>query len=422
MVRRRPSVGPQRSGRPVRWAALTAAALITALVVAGLFAACWDRGGGARRAVRRSRPATVSDPAGASRAPRTIATPAPPATSGQPAPTAPVAAAAPGQAGLAAPPVPGDAAAPGIILDPGIDRPDAFVLRTPQGYYLYSSEMFLAPLMVSFSRQLGRWPAPHAAMTVTAPWAMPLITWAPDVRFLDGRYVVYFDSLARPTLRLFGRAANGQCLGTAVSDSPEGPFVPSPGPLVCQFDHDGSIDARTFVDPAGQLWLIWKSDDNADFPDPAAVTHVYSQRLSPDGLALTGPRSELLAADRPWQHRIIESPDLVYTGGIYWLFYSGGWYNQPYYAIGLARCPGPSGPCQEASDSPWLASNSQGQGPGEESLFQDGHGDWWMTYAPWAFEVGSGQGRPVALVRVAFGPSGPYPAETRLPGSARTWN
>ncbi len=301
--------------------------------------------------------------------------------------------------------VPADPEAPALVTEPDQNQPDAFVLASNSGYYLYSSQFSIStpPIAVSYSEELGRWPAPRPALQLDPPWASTGFTWAPDVRSIEGRYVLYFDALASPNYA----GADGQCLGVATSLEPLGPFVALPSPLLCQPALRGAIDPRTFVDAAGGLWLLWKSDENSAFQSPTDVTHLFSQRLTSDGLSLVGPQFELLSADEPWQHRIIESPDLVQADGNYWLFYSGGWFNQPYYAIGLARCSGPAGPCTDLSPEPWLASNTQGQGPGEESLFVDRAGQTWMVYSPTATDPNGDSVRPVALVRIGLTPTGP---------------
>ena len=315
---------------------------------------------------------------------------------------------------------PANPGAPALIPEPDQNQPDAFVFASKSGYFLYSSQtsMFTPPIVVSYSKVLGRWPSPRPAMALDPSWATPGFTWAPDVSRIDGRYVLYFDALANPSYP----GAQGQCLGAATATKAVGPFVPTPSPLVCQPAFGGAIDPRTFVGPAGGHWLLWKSDENSDFQGPTDVTHLFSQRLSRNGLSVVGPQFELLSADEVWQHRIVEAPDLVEVDGTYWLFYSGGWFNKPYYAIGLARCPGPAGPCTDLSPTPWLASNTQGRGPGEESLFVDREGGTWMAYSPTAL-LSEASVRPVALVRVALTPAGPELLAPTLPrtevGAAR---
>jgi len=306
---------------------------------------------------------------------------------------------------------------PGLVITPNANRPDPFVLPTARGYYLYSSQTGFGtpPISVSFSRDLRTWPRPHAALRRLPPWAVDGFTWAPDVRYVDGRFVMYFDAWAVKSMffdpDLHSLASHAQCIGTATSRHPGGPFRAQQVPLICMFDHHGAIDPRTFVTPRGVLWLDWKSDDNANFPTDSAVTHLFAQRLSRNGLRLVGHRYQLMRADRAWEGRIVEAPDMVYARGRYWLFFSGNWFNQPVYSVGVARCRGPHGPCVDYV-RPFLASDRIGDGPGEQSLFEDAAGRWWMVYSAWFDGYRGRQYRPIALSEVAFGPRGPYLASS----------
>jgi hypothetical protein len=74
----------------------------------------------------------------------------------------------------------------------------------------------------------------------------------------------------------------------------------------------------------------------------------------------------------------------------------------------VARCAGPAGPCIDTTPVPLLASNAQGQGPGEESVFTDASGAW-LLYTPFRSTLPlPGPPRPVAMARLGFGPGGPY--------------
>jgi arabinan endo-1,5-alpha-L-arabinosidase len=290
--------------------------------------------------------------------------------------------------------------------------PDPFVLTTAGGYYLFSSQTGFRtpPVSVSFSTDPFHWPASHSALSKLPPWAVSGFTWAPDVRRIDGRYVLYFDAWAKPSMFyepwLKSLATHAQCIGTAVARHPAGPFRAEPAPLVCMFDHHGAIDPRTFRAPGGELFLDWKSDDNANFETATSVTHLFAERLSRNGLGLVGEQFQLMQADRPWENRIVEAPDMVYAHKAYWLFFSGNWFNQPGYAIGVARCARPTGPCVDRP-APLLASTPQGQGPGEESLFEVA-GHWWMVYSAWFDGYRGRHYRPVAVTRIAFGRLGPH--------------
>ncbi len=290
---------------------------------------------------------------------------------------------------------------PSVVITPGANAPDPFVIEVGGMYYMFSSQV--APLgpsvPLTFSTSLTSWnTTPVEAMPILPAWSAPGFTWSPDVRALDGHYVMWFSAAVA--------GGEHKCIGVATASSVTGPYVSSsPHPLVCQFGELGSIDPRTFVDPEGRLWLLWKSDDNADL---TASTHttIYAEQLSSDGAQLVGNPVALMSADVPWEGRIVESPDMVYAAGRYWLFFSGNWYNQPAYAIGVAECLGPTGPCEPTSPGPWLASNAEGSGPGEESLFLDGS-QWWMLYSPISVDYQSLTPRPAALARLSFGPNGP---------------
>ena len=298
------------------------------------------------------------------------------------------------------------AAAPGQMIVTGRDAPDPFLLTTGGKYYLYTSEGNQAGnfVPVQSGTTLGQLGPLRDAMPTLPGWAVPGFTWAPDVHRFDNYYVMYFTSIVATT------DPPDECIGIAVAASPTGPFLPEQQPFVCQLDQRGSIDPRTFTDADGTTYLIWKSDDNADVTG-TELTNVYAQPLSAGGLALLGQPTRIFGPDEPWQGRIVEAPDLVEVGGVYWLFYSGGWFNQPAYAIGVARCTGPLGPCADTSPVPWLGSNVQGQGPGEPSVFLDSAGAW-LLYTPWRSLVPSftTPPRPVAMLRLGFGPDGPYVA------------
>ena len=99
---------------------------------------------------------------------------------------------------------------------------------------------------------------------------------------------------------------------------------------------------------------------------------------------------------------------MVEAWGTYWLFFSGNWFNQPAYGIGVAACQSPFGPCTDPNPAPLLGSNLQGEGPGEASLFQEG-GTVSLLYNPFkGNDPGPAIPRPVDMTRLGFTPQGPY--------------
>ena len=254
-----------------------------------------------------------------------------------------------------------DMSSPGVLI---VDRnlPDPVVVEQRGRYYLYSSQTgFDTPpvsLTMSDGPTLLRWEKTSTALGRVPSWAETGFTWAPDVRLIDGRYVMYFDAWAEKSIYFradeSGFAQRAQCIGVATAGGPAGPFAPAAGPpLVCQFNHHGAIDPRTFVAPDGHLYLDWKSDDNADPGSPP--THLWAQELSKNGERFIGARHLLMSGSRHvWDGGLIEAPDMVYAVHTYWLFYSGSWFNGPGYSIGVAKCAGPEGPCMPSSARPWL--------------------------------------------------------------------
>ena len=308
-------------------------------------------------------------------------------------------------------PKPADERRPARILFEGEDVPNAFVLIDEGVRYLYASQGIIEKknLPVRISRDGGQtWRRPIDTMPVLADWVEKGNTWAPDVRRIDDHYVMWY------TARLAGQPTATQCIGVAVSDSPTGPFLPESEPRICQLDRRGSIDPRTFMDDTGQLWMHWKSDDNAD-TEGTTLTGIYAQRLDPDGITLTGEPKEILTVTQEWEGRIIEAPQMVRgNGDDLWLFYSGNWFNQPAYGLGAATCQTPEGPCKKPFDTAWMPANDQGEGPGEASFFTDEQGWLWMVYSPWEVRYRTPTPRPVALTRVAFDQRGPYLADGGL--------
>ncbi len=317
-------------------------------------------------------------------------------------------------------PPPAPAYAQGTIVPPyNAAIPDPAVLVGSHLDYLYTSAAGLSPpnIPVRAFRDVEHLGPAVDALPTLPPWTHGG-TWAPDVRYADGRYVMWFSAPDVHNVLATGSAS--KCIGVAVADTPLGPFLPGASPVIC--GPAGSIDPRTFVAPDGQLWLYWKADTNAAWgpaqnPDAPAnmPTTLWAQRLAPDDITLIGQPQEILVATQLWEHKLIEAPDMVDHDGRYYLFFSTNPSYQDSDGIAVAFCPGPAGPCTEPYGGPLLGSNTLGLGPGEESLFtQDGAT--WLLFSP----TGTGFFRQMAVARVAFGSRGPYIAAFagRVPGIA----
>lgn len=266
------------------------------------------------------------------------------------------------------------------------DFADPFVLHVPGAYYGYATNAGGGTIQAVASEDLEEWWWLGDALPELPSWASPNATWAPSVLVRGTTVVAYYTAR---------HAASGhQCLSVAVAGSPAGPFTDdSDGPLVCQADHRGSIDPSPVLDADGHPWLVWKAESPAE---------IWSQRLTDDGLALTGEPSRLLVVDQPWEGTVVEGPSMVEADGAYQLFYSGNNWNSGDYAVGWATCDTPAGPCRKGA-GPVLSTGGGLAGPGGQELFRDEDGRLRMAYHAWLEgEVGYPNRRLLQLATVRF--------------------
>ena len=311
-----------------------------------------------------------------------------------------------GAFGSADPPPAAPAGAPAGLVVSTYDLPSPYVLVDGSSTYLYTGGIGVDDtphVPVRPFSSLSHLPARSEAMPALPRWSWGWI-WTVDVVKAATGYAMWFTTQDPAVLNPGGVA--DQCIGNATSSSPTGPFTPSAVPVICQTW--GSIDPRITTAPDGTMWLIWKSDLNADHRALIPTT-IWEQQLAPNGITLLGTPHQIATSTQPWEGGLAESPDMVDLGGTYYLFFSGNSSLSPSNGVGMMTCDGIEGPCHDTRSAPLIASNSQGQGPGEESLFQQ-DGITWLLYSPNAI-FGKYLFRPMAVARVAVGPSGPYVAQ-----------
>ncbi len=251
------------------------------------------------------------------------------------------------------------------------DFPDPDVLVAGQTYFAYATNSVAGNIQVIESTNLTEWNAVGNALPNLPTWASTHFTWSPSVAFVGGHYVLYYA--VDPT------GSNVECISAATSAQPQGPFVDtSAAPLECQKSLGGSLDPSPFIDANGAAYLVWKSGGPGS-------SRLWSQQLDPTGLAFApgSTPTTLLTPDRDWERGTVEAPDLVAAGGRYFLFYSGNDWNSATYAVGVATCAGPLGPCGDASPVPILSSGAGVAGPGGESVFTDTSGHFWIAFHAW---------------------------------------
>ena len=174
------------------------------------------------------------------------------------------------------------------------------------------------------------------------PWAGRQL-WDCDVAYKDGKYYMYFPLKDRNDIFR---------MGVAISDRPEGPFIPQPDPVRGSY----SIDMAVFRDDDGEHYMyfggIWggqlqryrdnKAIENPCLPaddEPALPSRVV--KLSDDMLQfaedsrpviILGEDGQPLKAGDP--HRFFEASWMHKYNGKYYLSYSTGDTHLLCYAVG----------------------------------------------------------------------------------------
>jgi beta-xylosidase len=252
------------------------------------------------------------------------------------------------------------------------DFPDPDVILVGNTYFAYATNSVAGNIQIIESTNLTDWTAIGDALPSLPAWAAPDATWAPAVAELEGTFVLYYAA------RTTGPHGAYECISVATATQPQGPFIDkSTSPLECQRSLGGSIDPSPFIDADGSVYLVWKSN---------GVPAIWSQQLNDNGIGFAPKTSptQLLVPNQAWEAGVIEAPDLVTSGGRYFLFYSGNDWNTANYAVGVATCTGPLGPCTKPLAQPILSGTSSLLGPGGEDVFTDTSGTYWMAFHAWS--------------------------------------
>ena len=279
------------------------------------------------------------------------------------------------------------------------DFPDPAVILVGRTYYAYATNSVAGNIQIIDSTDLTHWTAIGNALPSLPAWAAPDNTWAPAVAMLGGDFVLYYAA----------DVAGGtqECISVATASQPQGPFNdPSTAPLECQNSLGGSIDPAAFIDTNGTPYLVWKSGGPGS-------SEIWSEQLIPSGTAFAAGAnaSALLVPDQAWESGTVEAPELVTTGGRYYLFYSGNDWNSANYAVGVATCTGPLGPCSDATPRPILSSGPGMVAPGGEWVFADANANFWIAFHAWVpGAVGFPNSRDLYLRRLTFTGLGPVVA------------
>lgn len=261
------------------------------------------------------------------------------------------------------------------------DNPDASVIRVGNEYWATATATQWPPIFPLFrSSDLAHWQHVSDVFKDPPAWAKRKF-WAPEISEYEHRFYIYYSAECDVTKSVCASdkdSPNPLCIGVATSTEPSGPYTDAGHPLVCQ--RLGSIDAMAFQEE-GTRYLIWKEDDNSSKCKPP--TRIWAQQLSPGGMSVEGPRTELLENDpESWEHDVVEGPFLLKRNDYYYLFYSGAACCEAScnYGLGVARSHNLLGPYEKDPANPLLADNAQWRCPGHGSIVTTSTGHMYLLH------------------------------------------
>ena len=252
------------------------------------------------------------------------------------------------------------------------NAPDPSIIRGENGiFYLYSTETSTIPnIPIYKSIDLINWYFTGTAFNdTTRPTSFDGNLWAPDVNYIDGRYVMYYS------MSVWG--GEWSCgIGVAIADHPWGPYED----FMKLFDSkqigvQNSIDPF-FIEDHGEKYLFWGSHHG-----------IYGIQLADNGLSLKKGAEKFQIAGQGGEGTYIHKHD-----GQYYLFQSVGTCCNGIsstYNVRVGRADNLKGPYYDRQNIPMMEStgtlllkaNSFVVGPGHNSeIITDDDGEDWILF------------------------------------------
>ncbi len=236
-------------------------------------------------------------------------------------------------------------------------------------------------------------------------WATPNAgLWAPDIRYVAGRYVLYF-TVTDTTLNPGGDSA----IGVATAPTPAGPWTATGAPAVPPRPAPGggflwTFDPAGFTDAAGQRYLYYGSYFGG----------LWVTRMSADGLTPVGTATQVAVDNRYEGSYVVRHGDFYYLMGSAANCCAGPTTG---YSVFAGRSRSPLGPFVDAEGTSLLTSRVGGTtvltqngnrfvGAGHHAVVTDAEGRDFIGYHaidrtnPWLTTTFGINRRPMLLDRL----------------------
>lgn len=325
---------------------------------------------------------------------------------------------------VASPAEPAAAAGPATVTNPvvGSDSPDPGVVRGKDGLYWSvttgsngltgTSKQWIAlrssPDLVTWTHR--GYVFSNANKPAWAPSTADF--WAPDIQYVNGKYVIYFT--------VAGGGAGTPAIGVATASSPTGGWTASGSAL---------IPARSWLMPGLSSSVAQAIIDPFFYTGPDGARYLYYgstpgglwvQGLNSDGLSTTGTPTKLTPSrfEGAWVH---------YRNGYYYLFASTGSCcsgSADGYSVFVGRSTSPTGPFVDRDGRQLSSANTGGSlvvaregkwvAGGHNAIATDAAGRDWMLYH--AFDAGNiSKGRQMLIDRIDWNSDWPLVNNGRGP-------
>lgn len=278
---------------------------------------------------------------------------------------------------------------------------DPTVIRTDEGFYLYATQTNSYWIPIYFSKDLVNWEFKRSAFrnaTRPKPDVLPDggAFWAPEIRYINGKYVLYFS---------WAKWGDGSKSYTAVatSDSPVGDFL-NAKPLLITDDFGSNCIDQFYYEEDGKKYMFVGSFNG-----------IYVTELTDDGLSVKRGADGKPVLKKQVCGRAFEGTNIYKKGKYYYLFASinnccDGIDSR--YKVVVGRSENLLGPYvnREGKDmmsNSWtLVLEGDGEtffGPGHNSIIiPDDAGTDWMIYHSYVKENGAVGGRLGMLDRIVW--------------------
>ena len=282
---------------------------------------------------------------------------------------------------------------------------DPTVIRTEEGFYLYATQTNSYWIPIYFSKDLVNWEFKRSAFrnaTKPKPDVLPGggAFWAPEIRYINGKYVLYFS---------WAKWGDGSISYTAVatSDSPVGDFL-NAKPLLITDDFGSNCIDQFYYEEDGKKYMFVGSFNG-----------IYVTELTDDGLSVKRDADGKLVLKKQVCGRAFEGTNIYKKGKYYYLFASinnccDGINSR--YKVVVGRSEKLLGPYvdrkgKDMLDNSWeLVLGGDGEtffGPGHNSIIiPDDAGTDWMIYHSYVKENGAVGGRLGMLDRIVWSADG----------------